>query len=377
MEQGTTSASLLYQGKFADDAYLRQFGGDTDKAKTYEKEGEAWRKEFRPDLIKLSSVKDVIEKYGLFVAGRGTNGSLTLWMDCYGKAHVPISELPYECICTILTGFIYAIEHAITTENPRVNIVVNCAGVKKKQVDERFLRVITETLSLAYPDSLGALGFFNVPPWLSMAYTALYPFVPKVWRDKVFYSTTASSSAANRSVRAQPALDSIIPREELPQRYGGTRSDEEFSSTAFIEAMKKCEKPKSEELVQKGFPHFLWIEKLECPANKLDVGVAFRGKMKKPGGVVPIWRSFYFLLRADRKGLFYFKKDSDLAPQGAVNLMRASVKSIISGDIDHDTKKMQIRGFKVVTPLRTFYFLCKTEKERNKWVLSLNKVIVG
>lgn len=370
------NASSLYEGKFADEAYLRQFDGNEEKAKIYKQEGELWRKEFRPDLIRLDSVKGAIEKYGLFVAGKGTNGSSTLWMDCYGKAHVPMSETSYDYICTILTGFIYAIEHAITPQNHRINIVVNCAGVKKKQVDERFLRIITETLSLAYPDSLGALGFFNVPPWLSVTYTALYPFIPKQWRDKVFYSATSTSSSAQKNARNQPALDSIMPRTELPKRYGGARNDAEFSAASFIDSMAKCEAPAGEEeRPQMGFPHFLWIEKLSCPASKQARGVVLRGKMKKPGGIVSIWRRFYFLLRADRHGLYYFKKDSDMAPQGAVNLARATAERVSPGDKDYDTKKMHSRGFKVITPLRTFYFLCKTEKERDMWVSAVNRVI--
>lgn len=368
-------ASTLYKGEFAEDAYLRQFEGNEKKAKTYEKEGEIWRKEFRPDLIPLDYVKDAIEKYGIFVAGKGTNGCSTLWMDCYGKAHTPMSETSYDYICAVLSGFIYTIEHAITPQNHRINIVVNCAGVKKKQVDERFLRVITETLSLAYPDSLGALGFFNVPAWLSVTYTALYPFVPRQWRDKVFYSATSTSSTAQKNARNQPALDSIMPRNELPMRYGGTRNDAEFSAASYIEAMAKSENVQSEERPQNGFSHFLWIEKLDCPANKLDKGVVLRGKMKKPGAIVSIWRNFYFLLRTDRRGLFYFRKDTDTAPQGAVNLARAAVEGISPDDKENSTKKMQTRGFKIITPLRTFYFLCKTEKERGKWMAAINRVI--
>ena len=370
------NASVLYEdGKFAYEAYLRQLGENEEKAKTYMQEGALWRKEFRPDLIRLSSVRSAIEKYGLFVAGKGTNGNSTLWMDDYGKAHVPMTETPYDRICTILTGFIYVIEHAITPQNHRINIVVNCAGVKKKQIDERFLRIITETLSLAYPDSLGALGFFNVPPWLSVMYTALYPFIPKQWRDRVFYSATSTSSPAQKNARNQPALDSIMPRSELPKRYGGTRDDAEFSAASFIEAMAKCEAPAGEERPEVGFSHFLWIEKLSCPASKQDKGVVLRGKMKKPGGIVSIWRKYYFILRADKRGLYYFKKDSDTAPQGAVNLARATVEKVSPGDKDYDTKKMRARGFKVITPLRTFYFLCKTEKERDAWVSVVARVI--
>lgn len=368
-------ASTLYKGKFADDAYLRQFDGNEEKAKTYKSEGEIWRKEFRPDLIRLDSVKSALENYGLFVAGKGSNGNTTLWMDCYGKAHIPMAEAPSDYIRTALTGFIYAIEHAITPQNHRINIVVNCAGVKKKQVDERFLRVITETLSLAYPDSLGLLGFFNVPSWLSVTYTALYPFIPRHWRDKVFYSASSTPSSAQKNARNQPALDSIMPRSELPMRYGGTRKDDEFSASYFIEEMTQHENATSEERPQKGFPHFLWIEKLDCPADKLGKGVVLSGKMKKPGGIVSIWRSFYFLLRTDKRGLFYFRKDSDVAPQGAVNLARATVASILPGDKEYNTKKMLARGFKIITPLRTFYFLCKTEKDRDKWVSAVGRVI--
>ena len=156
-------------------------------------------------------------------------------------------------------------------------------------------------------------------------------------------------------------LQKKVEASNLPKRWGGTINNSEMCVSTFIAACAKAEgvdakAPKSHTIP----PRIrLWLSKSAVPATKIPDQV-ISGNLKKLGGVVKLWKSFFCVVHSG--ALFYFKSDSDLQPMGVILLEEAKLVPSLPN------KKS---GFSLAIPTRTYLFTCKNDKLRDAWVAAL------
>ena len=358
------ATALFSNSDFAFPRYLAANNGDPVRATMMQMEGLAWRAKFRPDLLRIEDAIECLEKYNLYASGTvSRQGASLIFCDRF-RAHSPQAETPYSINRSTLLGNAYVLENSVTMRTPNVVVIVCCAGLTRAMVDERYIRIVTETLTLAFPGTITEFVFHSLPTWVNLALKALWTFVPKDLRQMIHI--------CGGDPRA--TLARICDPSQLPVRFGGTQPDSMFSPAAFIARRRQIEDEQgpTEKRVDVGFPPWIWIEPLPAEAARLP-NTLISGRLKKIGAIVRLWKSFFVVVTST--AIFYFKNETDAIAHGGVELRRAIVRRAQTG-IDSDfSSATRPRGFVLETPLRAIQFLCRTEQDRERWLAVITHAI--
>lgn len=406
-------ATALYEALAAADGDNGPWTGATHRAESL-----AWRRAFQPARLTVADVAHGLREYGIGQHGTTRAGEPILWCERFGRAQLPdrdsegaqtpqqqqqqpqqqqqeqqqqekqqeesgnwegstLQTMPFWCAARLTyLAMVYALEHSLGPGRRRVAIVINCAGMSRRTVDERMTRILTDTTTVGYPDCLGAVVLYNAPRWIVLAWRTLGHFVPRYWRERL-HITAAAPTALLRRLADAP---------QLPRRFGGLADDALCSAAHYIAVRRAAELAAGpppallpagdtlaarEAAAARHSATLFWIavcRDVREAGGAADAGAVVRAAwLKKQGGVVPLWRKYYFVLQGH--ALLYKNDPRDAIPNNAVDLRRAAVHC---GDALPPARRSRLSGAPACvlvldTPQRTFTLLCASEAERNAW----------
>ena len=401
-DDAAAGATALYEA-------LAAQGGDNGPwtSATHRAESLAWRRAFQPARLAVADVAHGLREYGIGQHGTTRAGEPILWCERFGRAQLPdrepeaphnqqqqqqqqqreqheqgeeehecwggktLQEMPFWCAARLTyLAMVYALEHSLGPGRRRVAIVINCAGMSRRTVDERMTRILTDTTTVGYPDCLGAVVLYNAPRWTVLAWRTLGHFVPRYWRERLHITAAAPTALLRRLADAA----------QLPHRFGGTADDALSTAEHYIAVRRAAEitttiapTPLETSLAARERAAALYSATLFWIAVCRDAraagpgGVVRAAWLKKQGGVVPLWRKYHFALQGH--ALLYRNDPRDAVPNNAVDLRRAAV---CRGDELPPARRARLSGapacvLVIDTPQRTFTLLCASEAERNAW----------
>ena len=188
-------------------------------------------------------------------------------------------------------------------------------------------------------------------------------------------------------------LKELIDVEFIPKKFGGRCDDAFVSAEYFIreQSTKESRMQQQHQAEEASFQleereavaalyssTLYWIG--VCKDETLSTGSAkqpklLEGYMKKQGGLVPLWRKYYFVLRGTT--LLYKNYPEDVIPNNAVDLRRAVIMQghELSLERRNHLSANSSNIMAIDTPQRSFVILFNTEAERNTWVATMQRTL--
>ena len=367
----------------------------------------AWRRAYQPARLTVDVVAQGLREYGVAQYGTTRCGQRIVWVENFGRAQLPdavpavpqaalaavaatetcadaaewaccaLPQMPcwYAAVLTYRT-IVYTLETCLGGGARQVAVVMNCAGMTRHTIDERVTRMLTDVTTLCYPDCLGDVVLYNAPRWVVIAWKTLGRFMPRYWRQRLHISAGSPTSILREL--ADPA--------QLPRRFGGTCDDTRVSAAAFIAQQTRLEqqlglvRPDAEALAQRASAAsaysatLCWVTVCKDVAGQSGVlrePIAREAWLKKQGGLVPVWRKYYFVLRGTT--LLYKNHPHDSIPNNAVDLARAT--ALPANELPPE-RRNKVPGthtcvMVIDTPQRSFTILFPCENDRNAWLGSI------
>lgn len=397
---------------------------------THRAESLAWRRAFAPARLTVADVAPGLRAYGIGQHGVTRAGEPILWCERFGHIQLPdgngdadaqtattdaatgtedaaegnaLGSMPFwKAARLTYLAIVYALEHSLAPGRRRVALVINCAGMTRRTVDERLTRILTDTTAVGYPACLGAVVLYNAPRWIALAWRTLGRFVPRDWRQRLHVAAGAPAGLLRRL--ADPA--------QLPRRFGGRADDalcgaehyiasrhaaevqqgcskdavaasssSSSAGAAALEAGEEVPLEAREDAAARYSATLFWIGVCRDTAQTSGTSgtappppaVERAAWLKKQGGIVPLWRKYFFVLQGH--ALLYKNAPGDAIPNNAVDLRRAAVHR---GDALPPARRSRLAGAPACvlvldTPQRTFTLLCASEAERNAWAQALQQ----
>jgi hypothetical protein len=226
MSTTAEGATALYSDEgFAFPQYLAANNGNAAKATEMMREGAAWRAHFRPDLLTIEDAIEGLERYNIYVPGtKSRQGEALVFCESFSSVHVQLAESPYAHNRSTLLSNAYVLETTVCRETPTFLVAVDCTGLRRAAVDERYIRVVTETLTLAFPGAANRFVFYSLPLLIEGALKVVWPMVPKSLKQMTQISGGDPS----------PLFARIADASQLPRRFGGTLENERFTTAWYI-----------------------------------------------------------------------------------------------------------------------------------------------
>jgi len=245
----------------------------------------------------------------------------------------------------------------------KVVLLINMDGASMSNVDARLPKIMMETLENRYPGRLSRVVFVN-PPFM---FRIVFPVVQR----------QLSSSAGFLSGRQKmlnlgknsDLIRSFIDASNLPEELGGVTpvdagdllrdacEAEGRALCSFEALMAEHEQAVAEE------SSLLADSLREDSAADCMEGADYHGWMKKQGGIIRNWKKRLFIKRG--KILYYYTDEKADKPQGSVMLDNSYCTM--------DDATRQKCGFLLVTPSRTWSYICDSDEAAKVWIQELAK----
>lgn len=217
-------------------------------------------------------------------------------------------------------------------------------------------RLLLSTLQENYPERISLLLVVNTPAFFRLVWATVRNFFSEQLLKKVHLLG-----------QDMQTMQAFVSPDSLLVEHGGTVN---FSVTEFMEqqasadGVELLDDAAAAAAFEGGVDQSLLDALKDMPAAEAAEGAVKTGYLTKQGKVVLNWKRRFFVLSTSGL-LYYYKTETDAAPQGVVLLERSTTS-------EDDSKA---NGFAIATPLRTWKLYAESAEERDSWRKALDGVI--
>eukprot|EP01028_Stygiella_incarcerata_P009876 TRINITY_DN4866_c0_g1_i1.p1 TRINITY_DN4866_c0_g1~~TRINITY_DN4866_c0_g1_i1.p1 ORF type:complete len:472 (+),score=155.22 TRINITY_DN4866_c0_g1_i1:263-1678(+) len=298
-------------------------------------------KQFQVDKIKISEILPEIENEMIMIPGN---------RDKLGRPIIVIKGRAYNPSNThflnVVKGFIYALERAFEIAGPTEDVcmVADIADVGRKNVDERLEKMCMDIMKNRYPGRIGTCICVNTPWWFGAFWKLVRAWLSEDMRQNIHV--------------LRGGVENLLPfvdPDQILEEWGGHFH---YDRTSWVADRYKKEGLVPGEACPKPIENEYLKALATIPAKKAAVDAVRVGYMTKLGAIVKNWKKRFFVLT--KEALFYYVDEKSSVPKGSVYLDRS-----MTADVTDETDKKN--AFLLVTPLRTYVFVCKDAAEMKEW----------
>lgn len=331
--------------------FLRVNNFDIDQAKKQFVEYAFFNRQFQIDKLRITEVLPDFECEKFIVAGNRDKRGRPICI-FRGSVHDPEKTN----FLNTVKSFIYCLERCIELvgDTEDMTLVVDCDGVSRKNVDERLERMTIDIMRYRYPGRFASCLCTNTPWWFGAFWRLVRPWLSPEMRDGIHVLRGGSD-------RLLP----FIAKDQMLESWGGSFK---YDKAKWIRERFLIEKIRPGDSGPQPIATDFLASLSSVPAKEAMAKSVFSGTMVKQGAVVKNWKKRMCILT--KSTLFYFEDDTASQPKGAIYLERS-----ITDDVTEETKKKH--AFLLVTPLRTYIFVCKDDDEVRTWRTAIDSICEG